>query len=71
MAGRPTDSTDTEWLTLREAAELVGVHRTTIYNWIRKGALSCYEIPATHRKRVLRVDVERISRPEMPAGEDG
>jgi len=46
-----------EWISLKEAAELVGVHPSTIRLWSDKGILPTHRTPGGHR-RYRRADVE-------------
>ncbi len=46
-----------EWISLKEAAELVGVHPSTIRLWSDKGILPAQRTPGGHR-RFRRADVE-------------
>ena len=44
---------DVNWLSLREAAQLLGVHPGTVRNWADKGLLPVYRTrggPGLHRK---------------------
>lgn len=38
-AARPSEPADSNWVTINEAAALVGRSRRTIYHWITKGLL--------------------------------
>ena len=46
-----------DWISLEEAAEIVGVHPSTIRLWSDKGILPVYRTPGGHR-RYRRADVE-------------
>jgi len=46
-----------DWISLKEAAEIVGVHPSTIRLWSDKGVLPVHRTPGGHR-RFRRVDVE-------------
>ena len=41
---------DTGLLTIRQAAELLGVHPLTLRNWSEKGAVPCLRTPGGHRR---------------------
>ena len=41
---------DVGLLTIRQAAELLGVHPLTLRNWSEKGALPCLRTPGGHRR---------------------
>ena len=55
-----------EWLSLRGAADLLGVHPATVRAWADKGDLPSRRTPGGHR-RFRRADVEQMARnqPEM------
>ena len=40
------DDTRREWVSLKEAADLVGISMTTIRDWSRFGAIDMQELPA-------------------------
>jgi len=42
------DSTD--WLSLAEASERLGVHPTTLRRWANAGAIPCFRTPGGHRR---------------------
>jgi excisionase family DNA binding protein len=42
--------TDSEWVSLRQAAELLGVHPATVRNWADKGELPSRRTPGGHRR---------------------
>lgn len=46
-------------LTIRQAAELLGVHPLTLRNWSEKGAVPCLRTPGGHR-RYRRHDLQRM-----------
>lgn len=57
-----------EYLTLTEAARLLGVSRWTLYRRISEGALTVYESPSNRRIRLVkRADVERMLKPVVSA----
>ena len=45
-----------EFISVSEAAELAGVHRTTVWKWVRAGVIASFTTPRG-RTRVRRVDV--------------
>lgn len=51
------ESTKHDWVSLREAAEILGVHPATIRNWADKGDLPARRTPGGHR-RFRREDLE-------------
>lgn len=64
-----------EWLTLKQAAELVGVTPRTVQNWIKNGKIKGYQVVG--RIRVKRSDVDALYQPKgvkdeasKTAGED-
>jgi excisionase family DNA binding protein len=48
----------TEWVSLREAADILGVHPATVRNWADKGELASRRTPGGHR-RFRRSDLMR------------
>lgn len=42
--------TDSEWVSLRQAAELLGVHPATVRSWADKGELPSRRTPGGHRR---------------------
>lgn len=53
---------DNEWLTPKQAAELVGVTARTVQNWIKDGKVRGYQIVG--RIRVKRSDVDALYQPK-------
>lgn len=51
---------DSEWISLREAAEILGVHPATVRNWADKGDLPSRRTPGKHR-RFRKSDVLRYA----------
>jgi excisionase family DNA binding protein len=47
-----------EWVSLRRAADILGVHPATVRNWADKGDLASRRTPGGHR-RFLKSDLER------------
>lgn len=57
-----------EYLTLTEAARLLGISRWSLYRRVDEGALPMYESPANRRvKLVKRADVEALLTPVLAA----
>jgi excisionase family DNA binding protein len=50
-----------EWVSLREAADILGVHPATVRNWADRGDLPARRTPGGHR-RFRRVDLEQHAR---------
>ena len=50
---------DSGLLTIRQAAELLGVHPLTLRNWSEKGAVPCLRTPGGHRRYRL-PDLQRV-----------
>lgn len=55
---RPTPGEMSEWVSLGEAAEIIGVHPATIRNWAERGELPFRRTPGGHR-RFRRADLEQ------------
>ncbi len=62
---------ESEYLGLREAAELLGVSRFTIWRLIRDGELPAYQSQVDRRQKLVkRSDVEALMQPlPLPASE--
>jgi len=52
-----------EWLTPKEAASLLKVHRSTIYRWADEGLLTLYNL-GNRLTRLKRAEVERLIKPK-------
>ena len=61
------------YLTLKEAAEQLGVHPNTLRNWERRGVIRLERLPGSKYRRVPVHEVQRIEReltqPAPPVGE--
>jgi excisionase family DNA binding protein len=61
-----------DFLTLQQAADLMGVHRITVWRIVRDGKLRTYRSQANRRvKLVKRADVEALMRPRLIEGTEG
>ena len=61
-----------EYLTVQEAAELMGVSRFTIWRRIRDGALPAYRAGVDRRTRLVkRADVEALMTPQPDQAGEG
>ena len=49
-----------DYVGVREAASLLGVHENTVRNWIKTGVLTSARLPGTRQHRFRREDVERL-----------
>lgn len=47
-----------DYITVRSAAELLGVHENTVRNWVRAGFLTDVRVPASATIRLSRAEVE-------------
>lgn len=64
-----SDQQSSEWVSLREAAQILGVHPATVRNWADRGDLSMRRTPGGHR-RFKRADLAHwvaINQPPPPA----
>jgi excisionase family DNA binding protein len=59
-AGQPRESAIDEWLTLREAAERLAVHPTTLRRWADSGQVPFFLTPGGHR-RFAASDIRRVA----------
>lgn len=55
------DNEGSDWVSLRKAAEILGVHPATVRNWADKGELSSRRTPGGHR-RFRRSDLSQYAR---------
>jgi excisionase family DNA binding protein len=49
-----------EWLTIQEAADLLRVHRTTVYKLFRTGKLPYSKIAGLEGRRIKREDLDKL-----------
>ncbi|TVR23979.1 MAG: helix-turn-helix domain-containing protein [Anaerolineaceae bacterium] len=54
-----------EWVSLRKAAEILGVHPATVRNWADRGELTSRRTPGGHR-RFRRADLEHLAQTQSP-----
>ena len=57
-----------EWLTPKEAASLLKIHRSTIYRWADEGLLTLYNL-GNRLTRLKRTEVEQLIEPKKPKDE--
>lgn len=57
----PQPADTQEWLTLRDASRLLGVHPATLRQWSDEGKVRIFRTPGGHR-RFARSDIERMLR---------
>jgi len=50
MKNKEDELTPQEWLTLKDASELLGVHFTTLRAWADKGQIPVFRTPGGHRR---------------------
>lgn len=55
----PDKNTQSQWLTLKEASELLGIHFTTLRVWADRGEISVFRTPGGHRRFSL-ADLRRF-----------
>jgi excisionase family DNA binding protein len=53
-----------EWISLKQAAELLGVHPATVRNWADEGKIASNRTAGGHR-RFLRGDLTKFSQPDQ------
>ena len=56
-------SNDSEWVSLRHAADILGVHPATVRNWADRGEIASRRTPGGHR-RFRRSDLTQYARSE-------
>lgn len=47
---RNTAASDTQWLSLKDASEFLGVHYATLRNWADRGEIRVFRTPGGHRR---------------------
>jgi excisionase family DNA binding protein len=53
------------FVTMREAQELLGVSKFTIWQMVKDGRLTAYQVPTDRRRKWVRLDeVEALKRPQ-------
>lgn len=57
--------------TLAETATILGVHRSTIYNWKKKGIINILNQVGDIRPRVAKEEIERLLGLKGKGGEHG
>jgi excisionase family DNA binding protein len=61
-----------DFLTLQQAADLMRVHRITVWRLVRDGKLRMYQLETNRRvKLVKRADVETLMRPRLIEDTEG
>ncbi len=65
-----TDQKESEWISLGEAAKLLGVHPTTVRNWADQGDLPFRRTPGRHRRFQRSVLEQWASRQKKHPGEE-
>lgn len=58
-ASQPTAVHPTQWLTLKEASDFLGIHYTTMRNWADQGEIAVFRTPGGHRRFSL-ADLRRF-----------
>ncbi len=62
---------DREYLSIGDAAELVGVSRFKLWRWVKEGRLAAYQSEADRRQKlVLRADVLALVSPQRIETDD-
>jgi excisionase family DNA binding protein len=61
-----------EFVTITEAARIMGVHRITVYRLVKAGTLRTYASPLNRRvKLVKRADLAALMTPQPIEGDEG
>jgi len=47
-----------EWLTIDQAAKLLGINKATVYRWSKSGELPIYKI--VHKSRIKKSDIDKL-----------
>lgn len=60
-----------EYLTIKQVAQLLGVHDNTIRNWIREGIFPAYQLNPSGRILLKSTDIEKaIEKKRIILGDD-
>lgn len=65
MQDAPTYASD-EYLTVTQAADLLGVSRRTVERYMEEKHLTVLRLPANNRPRLKRTEVESLAVPTVP-----
>jgi len=57
--------TKVKYYTTDEAAELCGVHRQTIYNWIKKGVIETEQLGSHYRLKIAETEIPAYLRKDL------
>jgi len=61
-----TETDQTEWLSLSEASEIIGVHASTLRRWADAGTIPCTRTPGGHRRFRRSVLTDYLAKKEQP-----
>lgn len=59
QSSHPARVPSTQWMTLKEASDFLGVHYTTLRNWADQGEIAVFRTPGGHRRFSL-ADLRRF-----------
>lgn len=59
---------ESEWLTVADAANYLRVSRDTIYRWAKQGKLVLYKVGGT-ATRLRKSDLDALAHPKIPVGD--
>jgi len=59
------------WVTVEEAARMIGVHEQTIRRWLRDGRMPGTLLSRRAGYRIQQVEVDRILREGLPGDDEG
>jgi excisionase family DNA binding protein len=63
---------DEEFVTMREAQELLGVSSFTVWRMVKDGRLPAFPSKIDRRKKLIRrADIEALRRPDVPTADGG
>jgi excisionase family DNA binding protein len=57
-------------LTIKQAAETIGVHENTIRIWIKSGTLQAYRLNGTKIIRITQASINELKQPVRSVGDD-
>jgi excisionase family DNA binding protein len=67
--GKEVSVDERQWITVEEAARLLGVHDQTVRRWLRAGRLQGTLLSRRAGYRIQRAEIERVLREGLPEGD--
>ncbi len=57
---------DINFLTTSQIAKMMGVHQTTVINWVENYTLKCYKTPGGHRRVLTKNLTNFLDKRDIP-----